>query len=270
MIELPIAQLLASFQRLATLGQLATLQVQQKVGIEMSRRDYDEQVEAAKAFVESCYGIGFLITERVATELIAELANSKTEPNGKMTLELGILSRVGNIISAFSKCLPHEAKTKAAFSLTPEMMALYDPPEPHWGAETRAKFPSGLFEIDEASRCLALGRSTACVFHLMRMLEICLRAVAKCLALPTIGPNWGDVLRAMRDDRTRRGNTWSERELFNDLYARLDAIRDAWRNTTMHVENVYTEQQAKEILEHTRSFVGKLATRMDESGLPLA
>lgn len=270
MIQLPIAQLLLSFQQLATFGQLATLQVRQKVGIEMSRRDYEELTAAADMFVASCHEIGLLITERVASELISELGNGTQEASGKFSMELAVLARVETIVGAASKCLPHEAKTRAAFSLSPDMMALYEPAEPHWGSELRTKFPSGSFEIDEASKCLSLGRSTACVFHLMRMLEICLRAVAKCLALPALGPNWGDVLRAMRDDRARRGNAWPERELFNDIYARLDAIRDAWRNTTMHVENVYTEQQAMELFEHTRSFVGKLATRMDENGLPLA
>jgi hypothetical protein len=54
------------------------------------------------------------------------------------------------------------------------------------------------------------------------------------------------------------------------MHLALDTVRIAWRNTTMHVENKYTEDESEHILVAVRSFMKKLSARMDESGLPLA
>jgi hypothetical protein len=59
---------------------------------------------------------------------------------------------------------------------------LFEPREPLFGPEFEAKFPTqGAFELDEAAKCRALGRPTAAVFHLMRVMEIGL------LPLPLFG-----------------------------------------------------------------------------------
>src|SRR4051795_7608402 len=58
--------------------------------------------------------------------------------------------------------------------------------------------PSLEYEISETGKCLALGRSTASVFHSIRCLEASIRALARCLRLPdpTTGAerNWNIVL----------------------------------------------------------------------------
>jgi DNA topoisomerase IA len=48
----------------------------------------------------------------------------------------------------------------------------------------------------------------------------------------------------------------------------MDAVKDAWRNATMHVENKYTEEEARRIYDAVRGFMMKLASRMDEQGMP--
>jgi hypothetical protein len=58
--------------------------------------------------------------------------------------------------------------------------------------------------------------------------------------------------------------------LFSEVYASLDAVRVAWRNTTMHVENKYTDDEAEHIFIAVRGFLKKLSSRMDETGQPLA
>lgn len=49
--------------------------------------------------------------------------------------------------------------------------------------DVTAKFPSISLEAEEASKCYALGRSTACVFHLMRILELGLNSLAHSLGV---------------------------------------------------------------------------------------
>ena len=67
--------------------------------------------------------------------------------------------------------------------------------------EVNDKFPSAAFDIDEAGKCLAIGRSTAAVFHLMRALETAIRAVhqGKAFFSPEISKMLAeDYMRQMR------------------------------------------------------------------------
>ncbi len=45
-------------------------------------------------------------------------------------------------------------------------------------------FPSAIPEFKRAGRCFAYGENTACVFHLMRVVDLGLRAVAASLTVP--------------------------------------------------------------------------------------
>ncbi len=98
----------------------------------------------------------------------------------------------------------------------------------------------------------ALGRSTASVFHLMRCMEIALRSIARCLEIPDpIRPaerNWGAILRELKKamDERSAGGKWTKDDLqfFENAYVSVDAVRNSWRNPTMHVERTYTEEDA--------------------------
>jgi len=58
--------------------------------------------------------------------------------------------------------------------------------------------------------------------------------------------------------------------LFEGLHATLDAVKNPWRNETMHVANKYTDDEAKHVFVAVEGFMKKLSARMDENGLPLA
>lgn len=140
------------------------------------------------------------------------------------------------------------------------------------------EFQSAVYEIDEAGKCLALDRGTACVFHLMRVLEIGIKAAAKCLGIADpikdAERNWGVILRKLKDEIERRNKqTWAkpgDAQFFGEIYASLDAVRNVWRNATMHVEAKYTLEEAEHIFNATQGFMRKLASRCDEQGRPIA
>ena len=127
----------------------------------------------------------------------------------------------------------------------------------------------------EAGKCFALHRYTAVVFHLMRMLEIGIAGVARCLSIPDPTKpslqNWGTILQAIKNEMVKqtKETEWNDpgdKRFFEDVYASLDAVRNAWRNAAMHVENKYTEEEADTIYRAVRSFMRKLASRLDEQG----
>ncbi len=140
-----------------------------------------------------------------------------------------------------------------------------------------AMFPNAALEVEEASKCIALGRFTASVFHSMRMLEIAIRALAKRLGIPDptapAEKNWGKILEAIKtkiDATSPKKNRMpgSEGSFFEDLYAHLDAVRNPWRNATMHVETIYMPHEALHILRCSAFFVRRLSKITDEVGNP--
>jgi hypothetical protein len=99
--------------------------------------------------------------------------------------------------------LRDELENVKVFVLGQPEAALFSPSQPLFGCDVAVKFPTeAAFEIDEASKCLALGRPTAAVFHLMRTMEVAVRAIARCLQIPDpLKPadrNWGAILGAIK------------------------------------------------------------------------
>lgn len=140
-------------------------------------------------------------------------------------------------------------------------------------------FPSAMGELEEAAKCLAMSRPTASAFHSMRFLEIGLKAFAKSLGVddPTkpAEKNWAVVLEKIKtavQDKypAKKRQSKSEGALADELYTHLDAVRNPWRNATMHVDAVYTEAEAQHILACVNAFMEKLAGRCNEEGTMIA
>lgn len=47
-------------------------------------------------------------------------------------------------------------------------------------------------------------------------------------------------------------------------------MQNPYRNSTMHLDSVYTEDDARMVFNLVRGLIQKIASRMDENGLPLA
>jgi hypothetical protein len=133
-----------------------------------------------------------------------------------------------------------ELSAKHLLVLEPHDVRYFAPERPLFGSEFDQKFISaGSSELNDAAKCLALGRSTAAVFHLMRIMELGIRALAACLGIPDpIKPaerNWAVMLRKIRDDGIhRKWPTAADRmsgdgATFDSLYASLDAVKSPWR-----------------------------------------
>lgn len=175
--------------------------------------------------------------------------------------------------------LKDELELTSVYVLDDAKVKYFDAGQDLLGKEVASKFQSASFEIDEAGKCVALHRYTASVFHLMRVMEIGIRAFARCLKIPDpIKPaerNWGAILTDLKKGIDTRWPTTATRmhgdgALFESLYASLDAVKNPWRNATMHVENKYTGDEAISIMNAVESFMKRLAARMDEQGQPLA
>ena len=142
-----------------------------------------------------------------------------------------------------------------------------------FGKEVSNRFPSATIDIMEAGKCLALNRNTASVFHLMRVMETGLRALARSLSDPrldpTRNPSWETILKKCDDELGKpiieRSIEWrSDNSFFSTAVANLRAVKDAWRNPTMHIEQTYNDETALEVWNAVRAFMRHLATKFSE------
>jgi hypothetical protein len=184
-------------------------------------------------------------------------------------------------LEQISKTMERELSLKTILVLQPEEVAYFAPKKPLFGQTYAEKFQTdGAFELDEAAKCLALSRPTASVFHLMRILELGIGAMSKCLEIrDPVKPaerNWAIILKKIKEDGIeKKWPTAADRMtgdglLFESLHASLDAVKNPWRNEAMHVVGKYTEDEAKHIFVAVEGFMRKLSSRMDEKGEPKA
>jgi hypothetical protein len=116
-------------------------------------------------------------------------------------------------------------------------------------ASVGERFPEAISDMDEAARCFAFERPTACIFHLMRVTEYGVNAFAELLGITNHAPTWEPIIRkidaelkADYKDRKFKGN----QDFLANSSTHLHAVKVAWRNKTMHVEKINTMEHAKE------------------------
>jgi hypothetical protein len=227
--------------------------------------------QRARELHGSLLTLGTHLTSKVAQRLIGKLDGDFFTYPEFIALTREIRSR-----------LQDELEDVTLLSLEVRDRAYFEPAKPLFGAPFETMFASALFELDEAAKCLALSRPTAAVFHLMRLMEIGIRAVARCLGIadPTRAAdrNWGNILREIKADLDAHSGAaptkvWTvagDKQFFDGAYGSLDAVRVAWRNPTMHVEKKYTADEAELVFSAVKGFMTNLASRCDENGEPKA
>lgn len=138
---------------------------------------------------------------------------------------------------------------------------------------TVARFPGIIQDTEEAARCFVCGRHSACVFHLMRVVEVGVLRVALVAGITDQKPSWGAILQKVEKlvFRTEYKDLPSVVQpniaFLKDVLPRLQAVQHAWRNKVTHVEDklIPTTAEANEeicweVLIATRALMRKLAS----------
>ncbi len=169
---------------------------------------------------------------------------------------------IGRDFRILQERIRDELEAEYFFHLTPADVPLYIAAQP-FGEEVGYKFPKAAEDIEEAAKSLALQRPTACVFHLMRAMEVIVKRLGKKLGVQNVEKDWGKILSDIAaaiekmpkstEAEKRRRNRWSE------AHTHLYHVKQAWRNDTMHPKQTYTRQQAHEVFAATRVFAAHLA-----------
>ena len=183
-----------------------------------------------KKFAESAEAMNAPISARLATVAVRKLRGRK-DPFS--VSDLGVLSAEIHTIMYFELdgvklyCLPSGAS------------ALYSPSEPLFGTEVEARINKAADDISECGKCLAVGRYTAAVFHLMRAMEAAVQKISGRLNIRKIERAWGPLLSDIHKkiEAMPKGD---ERDEWSQVHANLYHVKQAWRNDTMHPKATYT------------------------------
>ncbi|WP_179295069.1 hypothetical protein [Mesorhizobium sp. WSM3868] len=115
----------------------------------------------------------------------------------------------------------------------------------------------------------ALGHHTASVFHMMRVLEYGLGALARNVGRVFDIQNWYNIINEIeaaikQEDKTlARGPEKNERLRFlSEAAKEFSYFKDGWRNYVSHNKCTYDEHQARSVMEHTRHFMTILASNL--------
>jgi len=168
-------------------------------------------------------------------------------------------STIGQQIGILREALEDELKDRQFFYMPAGRSVMYNAQERLLGPEVAAAFPDVLTDVDEAGKCLACGRQTAGVFHLMRVLEAGLQTLGSKLNVQLVEQkNWQNILDEM-NKAIRALPKGPQQTALAEFGALLYSVKLAWRNEVMHPKATYSEEEANTILQSVKAFMAALA-----------
>jgi hypothetical protein len=189
-----------------------------------------------------------------------------------------------------------EGLTRRTFIYIPTANAEYYEQDALFGPEVAEKFPEANKEIREAGNCYATGNYTACVFHLMRAVEIGAKAMVYHMkAQKHLGTHewvkgvrvfkkkpvelcdWRMLIGGLRTalGELEKGTATDPRKkakhaFFSEIVEAFSLFKDAWRNKLSHGHDItpgrklYLEGETTDIMKSTKRFMRLLAQRVKE------
>jgi hypothetical protein len=133
-----------------------------------------------------------------------------------------------------------------------------------FGPEVSSAFPSAADNIRNAGTCFAVEQWDACVFNLMRLLELGIRVLAIKFNVPFQNTTWHTIIEQIEASVRRMdssfGADWKEQQKFcSQAASQFMFLKDAWRNHIMHLSDVYDEGKALSVLRHVHELMQILA-----------
>jgi hypothetical protein len=222
-------------------------------------------VEWIKSVEGVCSRLGLAVSVELSREIPEKMASGRIESYQSLQTALEHLREI----------IEKELRTKTFFHVTPERMRFWptdDDPYP-FGITVAVAFPSALFDSREAGICIALARSTAGVFHLMRVLELGLSSLGSIFGVSLAHTNWAPAIEKIESEirdmhKVAQWKTMPDCKEQQEFYAQaashFGVLKDAWRNYTAHARGKFTEEEAALVFDNVKAFMQKLATRLHE------
>ncbi len=171
------------------------------------------------------------------------------------------LQEVWNLLIEIETRLMDEIESHGKFFYIPLVKAqIFDKVEP-FGASVSRKFPRLVEDIQEAAKCYACARYTACIFHLMRIMEHGVQRLGRKLQVNIDVDNatWQPILDRVNSAIKPMNHKLRRTQKLAEIAGHLYNVKVAWRNNVMHPKSTYTEEQAENLLGQVALFMQSLA-----------
>ena len=127
------------------------------------------------------------------------------------------------------------------------------------GSDVNSKFPEVQFDVAEAGNCFAVGRVTASIFHLMRIVEVGVQRLGGLLGLNLVREkNWQIILREIDNATNALPRSFAAMEI-SQAAANLRAVKLAWQGEVMLPAHRYTSEEVAKLIQHVGTFMRNLA-----------
>lgn len=176
------------------------------------------------------------------------------------------------------------------FGFIPKEKTQFFEQEALFGKEVNERFPSAIQDISEAGNCYAYGLYTACVFHLMRVVEIgaksmvcamkaqkhittsvSIKGTKTIVKKPIELCDWGTLIKGLESSirELEQGTKTSlkKKEMlayYSHAVGVFRNFKDAWRNNVAHSHKIYDVEETKNIIDNTKQFLKHLALKVKE------
>jgi len=174
------------------------------------------------------------------------------------------LIQLGQSIQSLILRIKDELGSQYFFHLTASDVPFYLDKEP-FGTKVADKFDRANEDISEAGKCLALQRPTACVFHLMRVMELGVQTLGKKLKvdIDVRSETWNKIILHVNSKilalPSKTATQKKKKSSIAEAAAHLQSVRLAWRNEVMHPKQTYTRDEAYALFNATKVFMISLA-----------
>jgi hypothetical protein len=162
-----------------------------------------------------------------------------------------------------------ETEDKVFFSLLPREMEFYEKPQRGW--ETALSRFNIHSDVEEASKCYALSRYAAAVFHSIQIVEAGLIELGTFIKVTDPKSGWTAVSKALdaivkKPHKERSRFKKKSFAFLEQTQGTVEGLKNAWRNKISHAQGRlvlmttdFSPEIAEEILFATRAFIRRLA-----------
>lgn len=242
-------------------GFVAALQQAIKTGqwVGFPERDYYELVGYVETIHAALMDMDLGVSAASADRVRELLKNYTRTPEGHYKFSVEDSDRIKAHAGQILARMGDEFRARVVLVVPPSKAAYYDPQLPDFAPDVLAKFANHTSDMFEAGNCFALGRNTACVFHLMRLTEAGVQAFGTKLGVTIAGElEWQKIL----DRLNPIIRAMNHRDPLTIQYAAIQShlynVKVAWRNAVMHPKETYDESEARDIFNHVRAFLAEL------------
>jgi hypothetical protein len=233
-------------------------------GSQVSEEDRKEVLSLIDIAGTECYRLELTAAVRRVIQLQARLQISgDVLPRSYSIIQAELLGLHHTILSEL-------ADKKFAF-IGPRFAPYFEQPK-LFGEKVYDNFESARQEIKDAGNCLAADLGTAAVFHLMRIAEHGMRALAaerhvRMKATELDFADWHQIISALDKQADAIAN-WKGRsarkaaalEFYRGAVRQLDGFKEEWRNHVMHTRKSYDFNQAESVFDRVREFMQRLTS----------